>query len=59
MPNLLMILLLLFLALIIAIPLVERFSSKDTSGSNMRMSRWILPLVMLLLVLQLLLYWRG
>ncbi|WP_439134969.1 hypothetical protein [Pseudomaricurvus sp.] len=49
----------LFLALIIIIPLVDRFGKKQSDEEVSKISRWILPLVMLLAVLQLVLYMVG
>jgi len=49
----------LFLALIIIIPLVDRFGKKQSDEEVSKISRWILPLVMLLAVLQLVFYMVG
>ena len=52
MGNLLLILGVLFLVLVIAVPLIERFGSGQSDADISKMSRFILPLVALLLVLQ-------
>ena len=57
--TLLKILGLLLLALLILVPLIERFGPRPDAEATARLSRWILPLVMLLAVAQLLLYWFG
>jgi len=56
MPNIILILLVLFVALFAMITLVERFGKKQSDEEVSRLSRWILPLVALLLVLQTLAY---
>ncbi|WP_202410354.1 hypothetical protein [Pseudomaricurvus sp. HS19] len=57
--TLLKILGLLLLALVILVPLIERFGPRPDAQATARMSRWVLPLLMLLAVLQLLIYWFG
>ncbi|KAA1176097.1 hypothetical protein FWJ25_02905 [Marinobacter salinexigens] len=52
MGALLTILAVLFVALIIIVPLVERYAPKGESRGYGTLSRWIIPLVALLLVLQ-------
>ena len=52
MGNLLIVLGVLFLVLFIAVPLIERFGSRQSDGEISKMSRFILPLVALLLILQ-------
>ncbi|MBR9909520.1 MAG: hypothetical protein GYB33_04095 [Gammaproteobacteria bacterium] len=59
MNNLMVILLILFVALLVVVPLLERFASKTSAESAPRLGRWILPLVMVLLILQLLRHWLG
>lgn len=44
----------LFLALIIIIPIIERFGPKVSNENTNKMARYILPLVAILLILQLL-----
>lgn len=56
MPNIILILLLLFATLFIMVTLVERFGKKQSEEEVSRLSRWILPLVGLLLILQLIAY---
>ncbi len=53
------ILALLLLALVIAIPLLERFGKPASEQDTSALGRWVLPLVMLLALLQLLFYWFG
>lgn len=48
------ILITLFVALIVIVPLVERFGPRMSDQSVSKLSRYILPLVALLLVIQLL-----
>lgn len=52
MSTLLTILLVLFLALVILIPLIEKISAKGEPQDYSRLSRWIIPLMALLIVLQ-------
>lgn len=47
----------LFLALIILVPLMERFTKPMKDEEVGRISRWVLPLVALLLVVQLFVHW--
>ncbi len=44
----------LFLALIVIVPLVERFGPRMSDENIGKLSRWVMPLVALLLVMQLL-----
>lgn len=57
--NVLIILGVLFLALIVLIPLVERFGKKYSSEEVSKISRWIIPLMGLLLLIQGLRYLFG
>ena len=50
MSTLLNILALLFLALFVLIPLIERFAPRASPEQQQRISRWILPLVAIGLV---------
>jgi len=52
METLLTILLVLFIALIVVVPLVERFGKPHGNEELSKITRWILPLMMLLLILQ-------
>ncbi|MFN2361511.1 MAG: hypothetical protein ABR522_10620 [Marinobacter sp.] len=54
METLLIILAVLFLALIVIIPLVEKYAPKGELKSFGNITRWIIPLMVLVLVLQLL-----
>ncbi len=47
----------LFLVLIILVPLMERFAKPIKDEDVRKISRWVLPLVALLLVVQLIAYW--
>lgn len=53
MGTLLTILAVLFLGLIIVVPLIEKYAPKGDSRDYSRITRWIIPLVALLIVLQL------
>lgn len=53
MTNLLTILVVLFVALLVIVPMVERFAPRPTPEQTQRMSRWILPLVGLSLIIAL------
>lgn len=50
---------LLLLALLVVVPLLARYGKQSSDQEVSRLSRWILPLVMLLAVLQLAMYWLG
>lgn len=52
MGTLLMILGVLFLALFIIIPLVERYGKRHSPEELGKLTRWIFPLIMVLMVLQ-------
>ncbi|WP_152205724.1 hypothetical protein [Marinobacter changyiensis] len=54
MGTLLTILAVLFLALIIIIPLVEKYAPKGEARDYGNITRWIIPLMALVVVLQLL-----
>ncbi len=47
----------LFLALIILVPLMERFGKPMKDQELGKISRWILPLVALMLIVQLFAHW--
>ena len=53
MGTLLTILAVLFVALLIIIPLVEKYAPKGEARSYGNITRWIIPLMALILVLQL------
>ncbi|NMT64385.1 hypothetical protein [Marinobacter orientalis] len=53
MGTLLAILAVLFLALIIIVPLVEKYAPKEEARDYSKVTRWIIPLMALALVLQL------
>ncbi len=55
--NLLIILGCLFLGLLILVPLAERFGKTQSPDTMRSMSRWVIPLVALLLILQILKYY--
>ena len=57
MGTVLIILGLLFLSLIIIVPLVERFGKKQTDEEANSLSRFVLPLIAFLLVLQLIAFY--
>lgn len=52
MGTLLTILAVLFLGLIIVVPLVEKYAPKGKSRDYSHITRWIIPLMALLIVLQ-------
>ena len=56
MGTLLTILAVLFLALVVLVPLIERFGSRDQPQDYSSLSRWILPLMAILIVLQMIGY---
>jgi cadmium resistance protein CadD (predicted permease) len=51
MPTLLTILATLFIALMLLIPLIERFAPRPNAEQTAKISRWILPLVGIMLVI--------
>jgi hypothetical protein len=53
MTNLLTILAILFIALIVLVPLIEKFAPRPSPEQQANIRRWILPLVGLSLVLAL------
>lgn len=57
MGTLLTILAVLFIALIIIIPLVEKYAPKGEPRDYGNISRWIIPLMMVILVFQLVRYY--
>lgn len=57
MATLLIILAVLFLALIIILPLVERYAPKDEARNYGNLTRFIFPLVALLIVVQMVRYY--
>ncbi len=57
--SLLTILAVLFITLIIAVPLLERFGKPHESEEVSGMSKWILPLAAILIVIQMFVYWGG
>jgi hypothetical protein len=56
MGTLLIILGVLFVSLVIIIPLVERFAKRYSAEELSKLTRWILPLLLLLMILQALRY---
>ena len=59
MSPIVMILGALFLALVIIVPLVERFGKRHSDEELSKLTRYIFPLIGVLLVLQLLRYLFG
>ena len=57
--TLLKILGILALALIIVVPLLERFGKHHEPEEVGSLSKWILPLCALLIIVQLFLHWSG
>ena len=56
MPDIILILGILFIALIVMVTLVDRFGKKQSSEEVSRISRWVIPLMAAIMVLQLLAY---
>lgn len=56
MGALLAILAVLFLALVVIIPLVERYGKSYSGEALSKLTRWIIPLILVLMVMQLLRY---
>ncbi|GAB2189739.1 hypothetical protein MAH1_13470 [Sessilibacter sp. MAH1] len=54
--NLLLILGILFIALFILIPVLERYGKSYSPEEVSKISRWAMPLVALLIIVQILLY---
>jgi len=52
MLNLMLIIVLLFAALAIIIPLLEKYGSEPSPEKLQRLSRWFVPLIALALILQ-------
>lgn len=59
MANLLTILAILFIALMILVPVIERFAPQPSPEQQSKIRRWILPLVGLSLALALLKSFMG
>lgn len=57
MADLFIILGTLFLALIIVVPLMEKFGKPHDNQDINRLSRWVFPLVALLILVQLAMHW--
>jgi len=57
--TLLKILAVLLLALLVAVPLLERYGKPHDTEDVSSLSKWILPLAALLIVMQMFLFWRG
>lgn len=59
MTTLFIILVVLFAALFIIIPLLEKHASKGDAIDDRKLSRWIIPLMALVLVLSIARYYMG
>ena len=59
MGTLIIILAVLFVSLIVVIPLIEKYAPKSEGQDYSKLTRWIIPLMILLLVAQLLRYAFG
>jgi hypothetical protein len=57
MGTLLIILVVLFLALIVILPLIEKYAPKGEASNNGNLTRFIFPLVALLIVAQMIRYY--
>jgi hypothetical protein len=51
------ILAILFISLIVIIPLIEKSSIRISSETQAKFAKWIIPLVLIVLVIQLFMYW--
>lgn len=49
----------LFVALLVVVPLLERSSFRLSPEQLSKMGRWILPLLIIMVALQLIMYWSG
>ncbi|MFT6896812.1 MAG: hypothetical protein ACJA13_001215 [Paraglaciecola sp.] len=49
----------LFVALIVIVPLLERSSFRVSGEQLSKMGRWILPLLIIMVTVQLVMYWVG
>lgn len=59
MTTLLIILVLLFAALFVIVPLLEKHASKGDAIDDRKISRWIIPLMALVMVLAIARYYFG
>lgn len=59
MTTLFIILVVLFAALFIIVPLLEKHASKGDAIDDRKLSRWIIPLMALVLVLSIARYYMG
>ncbi|MDX1457184.1 MAG: hypothetical protein R3276_06320 [Marinobacter sp.] len=59
METLIIILAVLFLALFILVPLLEKFAGKGGGKINPNMAKWIFPLMAALIILQMIRYYFG
>ncbi|MFL1404400.1 hypothetical protein ACJO2E_03515 [Marinobacter sp. M1N3S26] len=59
MTTLFIILVVLFAALFIIVPLLEKHASKGDAIDDRKLSRWIIPLMALVLVLSIARYYFG
>lgn len=49
----------LFVALIVIVPLLERSNFRLSAEQMSSMGRWILPLLVIMVAVQLIMYWIG
>jgi hypothetical protein len=59
MGTLLIILVVLFVALLVIIPLVEKYAPRGENRDLNKIARWIIPLMALLIVMQMLRHYFG
>lgn len=59
MTTLFIILLVLFAALLIIVPLLEKHASKGDAVDERKISRWIIPLMAMVLILALVRHYMG
>jgi hypothetical protein len=57
--TVLIILAVLFIALVVIVPLIERSNFRMSSEQMGKMGRWILPLLVIMVVIQLVMYYAN
>lgn len=57
--TVLIILAVLFIALVVIVPLIERSNFRMSGEQMAKMGRWILPLLVIMVIIQLVMYYAG
>jgi hypothetical protein len=57
--TILIILGVLFLALVVIVPLIERSNFRMSNEQQSKIGRWVLPLLVIMIVVQLVMYYAG